>query len=226
MTPEQHAIFVSVYEGTIQLRKLVEDLLSISRIEAEGTLPQRKPVDLMRLGGEVHEMFALPLSERKIKVRISGEHVPVPVDESFAMMAAKNLLENAIKFTADGGEVRLSGRVVTLPEVKALSATLRSFYPDFPDSLRGARQYYLFQVSDTGIGIPPDERVRIFDKFYGVGDLAHHSSGDTAFMSQGTGLGLSIVRGIMDVHEGAVWVEANAKGKGSTFSLLFPLDGA
>jgi signal transduction histidine kinase len=77
-------------------------------------------------------------------------------------------------------------------------------------------------VSDNGIGIPADERVRIFDKFYGVGDIAHHTSGDTAFMSKGSGLGLSIVRGIMDAHEGVVWVE-EAEGGGSTFSLLFPL---
>jgi signal transduction histidine kinase/PAS domain-containing protein len=225
MTPEQHAIFVSVYEGTVQLRKLVENLLSISRIEAQGTLPQKKPVDLMRLGGEVHEMFALPLSERSIKVRIAGDHTPVPVDESFALMAAKNLLENAIKFTNDGGEVELSGRVVELRDLKPMAAGVRSFYPDFPECLRAANRYYLFQVADTGIGIPAEERVRIFDKFYGVGDIAHHSSGDTAFMSQGTGLGLSIVRGIMDVHEGAVWVQANASGKGSAFYLLFPLDG-
>ena len=225
MTPEQHSIFESVYEGTVQLRKLVDNLLSISRIEAQGTLPQKKPVDLIRLGREVHEMFALPLSERKIKVRISGDRTPVPVDESFVRMAAKNLLENAIKFTADGGEVELSGRVVEPDELKLLAPALLSFYPDFPECIGAATRYYLFKAADTGIGIPPDERVRIFDKFYGVGDLAHHSSGDTAFMSQGTGLGLSIVRGIMDVHEGAVWVEANAEGKGSAFFLLFPLNG-
>ena len=223
MTPDQHAIFVSVYEGTVQLRKLVEDLLSISRIETQGPLPQKRPANLMQLCREAHDLFALPLSERQIGVRLSGDETPVPVDESFAMLAVRNLLENAIKFTPDGGEVTLTGRVLKKSEIKGLAPVVRRFYPGFPEQLGAAQRYYLLEVSDTGIGIPADERVRIFDKFYGVGDIAHHSSGNTAFMSKGSGLGLSIVRGIMEVHGGAVWVEGK-EGEGSTFSLLFPIN--
>ena len=223
MTPEQHNIFVSVYEGTVQLRKLVDDLLSISRIEAQGPLPQKRPANLMQLCREVHDLFALPLSERHISVEISGEESAAPVDEGFVMLAVRNLLENAIKFTDDGGRVRLTGRVLKHAQLKELTPALRQFYPAFPNGVASAHSYYLLQVIDNGIGIPVDERVRIFDKFYGVGDIAHHSSGATAFMSKGSGLGLSIVRGIMDAHEGVVWVEEGAAGKGSTFSLLFPL---
>ncbi|BCG45261.1 Sensory box histidine kinase [Citrifermentans bremense] len=223
MTPEQHNIFVSVYEGTVQLRKLVEDLLSISRIEAQGPLAQKKPASLVRLCREVHDLFALPLSERHIKVEISGEDLLVPVDEAFAMLAVRNLLENAIKFTPDGGCVRLSGRVLKQAQLKEMTLTLRSFYPSFPNNIAATGKYYLLQVCDNGIGIPADERTRVFEKFYGVGDIDHHSSGATAFMSKGSGLGLSIVRGIMDAHEGAVWVE-EAEGGGSVFSLLFPME--
>ncbi|MBJ6725817.1 GAF domain-containing sensor histidine kinase, partial [Geomesophilobacter sediminis] len=221
MTPEQRNIFESVYEGIVQLRRLVEDLLSISRIEAQGTLPQKRPVNLMRLCRDVHDMFHLPLSERHITVAIDQDDTQVPVDESFAMLAVKNLMENAIKFTPDGGEVHLGGRVLKRAELKPFTETVRPFYHEFPHGIATAKRYYLLQVKDTGIGIPPEERVRIFDKFYGVGDIGHHSSGDTAFMSKGSGLGLSIVRGIMDVHEGAVWVTDEG---GSVFSLLFPLD--
>ncbi|ACH37043.1 flagellar biogenesis master response receiver sensor histidine kinase, PAS and GAF domain-containing [Citrifermentans bemidjiense Bem] len=223
MSPEQHNIFVSVYEGTIQLRKLVEDLLSISRIEAQGPLAQKKPASLMRVCREVHDLFALPLSERHIKVEITGDDVLVPVDEAFAMLAVRNLLENAIKFTRDGGCVRLTGRVLKQAQLKEMTQTLHTFYPSFPGNVAATEKYYLLQVRDNGIGIPPDERVRVFEKFYGVGDIDHHSSGATAFMSKGSGLGLSIVRGIMDAHEGAVWVE-EAEGGGSTFSLLFPIE--
>lgn len=222
MTPEQHNILASVYEGTVQLRKLVEDLLSISRIEAQGPLAQKKPANLMHVCREVHNLFVLPLSERHISVNIGGDETDVPVDEAFVTLAIRNLLENAIKFTRDGGEVRLTGRVLKHAQLKELTPTLRHFYSSFPNNVASTPKYYLFQVSDNGIGIPADERVRIFDKFYGVGDIGHHSSGDTAFMSKGSGLGLSIVRGIMDAHEGAVWVE-EAEGGGSTFSLLFPL---
>lgn len=220
MSPEQRCIFESVYEGIVQLRRLVEDLLSISRIEAQGTLPQKKPVNLMRLCREVHDMFMLPLLERRITVSIQNDDTEVPLDEGFAMLAVKNLMENAIKFTPDGGKVELRGRVMKRAELN--SGILSSFYPDFPHGFAKAKRFYLLQVKDTGIGIPDEERVRIFDKFYGVGDLVHHSSGDTAFMSKGSGLGLSIVRGIMDVHQGAVWV--SGEGGGSEFSLLFPMD--
>ena len=226
MTPEQHNIFVSVYEGTVQLRKLVEDLLSISRIEAQGTLPLKRPYNLMRLCREAHEMFVLPLSERHIKVRIAGDETPVPVDEGFALLAVKNLLENAIKFTPDGGEVLLSGRMLKKSGVHALARTVRHFYHGLPAGLAGCSRAYLLQVKDSGIGIPSEELVRIFDKFYGIGDIGHHTSGGTAFMSKGSGLGLSIVHGIMDVHEGAVWVESAGEGEGSVFSLLFPMGEA
>lgn len=224
MSPEQHNIFVSVYEGTVQLRKLVEDLLSISRLETLGTLPQKKPANLMRLCREAHDMFALPLSERCIKVRIAGDEGEVPVDEGFALLAVKNLLENAIKFTPDGGEVQITGRLLKLKDLGGLAKSVRHFYHGFPNDLEPADRWYHLQVKDSGIGIPAEELVRIFDKFYGVGDIGHHSSGATAFMSKGSGLGLSIVHGIMDVHKGVVWVDSR-EGQGSVFSLLFPMDG-
>ncbi|GFO58793.1 histidine kinase [Geomonas silvestris] len=223
MTPEQHNIFVSVYEGTVQLRKLVEDLLSISRLETLGTLPVKKPSSLIRLCREAHDLFALPLSERRISVRITGDEAEVPVDEGFALLAVKNLLENAIKFTPDGGDVLLNGRVLKKDDLGTLTKKVRHFYHGFPKNLQPAERWYLLQVKDSGIGIPHEELVRIFDKFYGVGDIGHHSSGVTAFMSKGSGLGLSIVHGIMDVHKGVVWVESK-EGQGSTFSLLFPME--
>ncbi|UFS72197.1 ATP-binding protein [Geomonas sp. RF6] len=221
MTPEQRTIFTSVYEGTVQLRRLVEDLLSISRIEAHGPNLHKKEVPLMRLCREVHDMLLLPLSERQIRVHIAADETLVPVDEALAQLAIRNLMENAVKFTPDGGEVRLSGKVLKKRSLSRLEEELRPFYTEMPAALRWAKEFFVLEVQDTGIGIPVEERVRIFDKFYGVGDIAHHSSGNTAFMSKGTGLGLSIVRGIMDVHEGAVWVTGD--NKGSLFSLLFPV---
>jgi len=221
MSPEQRTIFTSVYEGTVQLRRLVEDLLSISRIEAHGPNLQKKQIPLMRLCRDVHDMLLLPLSERQIRVHIDVDETLVPVDEALAQLAIRNLMENAVKFTPDGGEVRLTGKVVKKRSLARLEEEVRPFYAELPPSFKTAKEFFVLEVKDTGIGIPAEERVRIFDKFYGVGDIAHHSSGNTAFMSKGTGLGLSIVRGIMDVHEGAVWVTGNHKG--SVFSLLFPL---
>lgn len=224
MTPEQLDIFTSVYEGVVQLKSLVDDLLSISRLEADGITPQKRPLNLVPLCREVYETFALPLSKRQIRVEILGDDTPVPVDESFSRLAIRNLLENAIKFTPDGGEIVVSGRIMERPELLGRATDLRRFYPAFPENIGETRVFYRLDVADNGIGIPPEEQLRIFEKFYGVGDIAYHSSGKTDFMSKGSGLGLSIVRGIMDAQNGMVWVEDGAGGRGSVFILLFPMD--
>ncbi|KAF0218407.1 MAG: multi-sensor signal transduction histidine [Geobacteraceae bacterium] len=224
MTPEQLDIFSSVYEGVVQLKTLVEDLLSISRLEADGISPQKKPVKLIPLCREVYDTFALPLSKRQIYAEFLGDEAPVPVDEGFSKLAIRNLLENAIKFTPDGGKIIISGRVVGRSEVLGYDMNLQHFYPAFPGNIGETPAFYRLDVTDSGIGIPPEERLRIFEKFYGVGDIAYHSSGKTDFMSKGSGLGLSIVKGIMDAHNGMVWVASGPGGVGSEFTLIFPLE--
>lgn len=224
MTPEQKEMMQSVYEGVTQLKGIVDDLLSISRIEAKGFAVHTRPVKLSDLCQEVRQTLLLPLSERDIRLEIADDPCRVPADEGFCRLAVRNLMENAIKFTPDGGRVAIAGRLVTLEELTAEEELLRPFYRDFPATIEGHPGFYRLDVADTGIGIPPDEAVRIFEKFYGVGDIEYHSSGKTGFMSKGSGLGLSIVKGIMDAHGGMVWVTPGEGGTGSVFSLLFPMD--
>ncbi|WP_243372793.1 ATP-binding protein [Geotalea sp. SG265] len=223
MTPEQENILVSVYEGISQLRCLVENLLSISRIEAKEIIPHKKPLRLLVLCKEVYGNLSLSLTGREIAVNFEGGEDEVPVDESLVSLAVRNLLENAIKFTPDGGQVQIRGEVVEKKEIISQSRTIAPFYRKFPKNLNGSH-FYRLNVIDNGIGIPAEEQVRIFEKFYGVGDIAYHSSGTSDFMSKGTGLGLSIVRGVMDSHGGLVWVSQRQDMSGSTFTLLFPMD--
>lgn len=224
MTPEQKEMMESVYEGATQLRGIVDDLLSISRIETKGFAVNKRMVNLLKLCGEVRQTLLLPLSERDIQVAIAEDTCSVPADEGFCRLVTRNLLENAIKFTADGGRITISGELASLDDLLPQADYLRPFYRDFPANISDHPAFYRLEIADTGIGIPPEERVRIFEKFYGVGDIAYHSSGRSGFMSKGSGLGLSIVKGIMDAHGGMVWVSPGENGKGSAFSLLFPMD--
>ncbi|SNB47270.1 ATP-binding protein [Geobacter sp. DSM 9736] len=223
MTPEQLDIFTSVYEGVTQLKTLVDDLLSISRLEADGIILQKRSLRMIPLCREILDTFALPLSKRQLVIDITGDDTPVLADEAFSKLAIRNLLENAIKFTPDGGKVEVTASLTGRGELLSEQELLEPFYPGLGNLLDGVSLFYRLDVRDSGIGIPPEERVRVFEKFYGIGDIAYHSSGKTEFMSKGTGLGLAIVRGIMDAHHGFVWTSASRDG-GSVFSLLFPAD--
>ncbi|GAM08482.1 ethylene receptor [Geobacter sp. OR-1] len=224
LTTEQGEIFSSVHESVVQLKNLVEDLLSISRIEAKGIVLQKRPLSLISISREVFDGFALPLSRRNVNVQIMGDERPIPADEGFARLVIRNLMENAIKFTPDGGEIIIICRQLPREEVLAERSVLKEFYPIFPKGFPEVAQYCRMDFCDNGIGIPSEERLRVFEKFYGVGDIAYHSSGKTEFMSKGSGLGLSIVKGIMDAHNGYVWVTDGPTGRGSMFSILFPAE--
>jgi hypothetical protein len=83
-------------------------------------------------------------------------------------------------------------------------------------------------ISDTGIGIDREDQLRIFDKFYEVGNIEEHSSSKVAFKARGAGLGLTIAKGIVEMHGGEIWVESqghdNVRYPGSVFHILLPLD--
>ncbi len=89
--------------------------------------------------------------------------------------------------------------------------------------------YVEIAICDKGIGIAESEQEAIFDKFYEIGDVEEHSTGKVAFKSRGAGLGLSIVKGIVNLHGGAVWVESPGHDvesmPGSTFYILLPTIG-
>jgi len=110
----------------------------------------------------------------------------------------ENLVMNAIKFTPDGGVIKV--RV--------------------GQQLGG---YTTFSVQDQGPGIAPSDVPHIFDPFYSGGDVMQHSSGSVGFQKRGMGLGLAIVRHFADLHGGAVRV-TTAK-RGTTFTVLIPTDG-
>jgi two-component system, OmpR family, phosphate regulon sensor histidine kinase PhoR len=117
-----------------------------------------------------------------------------------------NLLHNAVKFTSDGGEIRLAAAAVRVAPLPGLPHVPR----DHPHG-----EWLLVSVADTGIGVPPQDLPRIFERFYKVDRARTRNSG-------GTGLGLAIAKHLVEGHGGRIWVESE-EGRGSTFSFTLPV---
>jgi PAS domain S-box-containing protein len=186
--------FVDVVErGAGRLRALVDDLLLTGQIDSGRLVLDRAPVDLDVLVADL-VAEARPAAET-CKVELHAHLRPgttVLADSLRVHQVVENLLTNALKFTPPGGRVH----VVVAEEDR-----------------RG-----VLEVHDTGIGIPAEERPRMFERFFRASSVV---SADT----QGTGLGLSICRSIVDAHGGTIAL-VERPGPGATFRVELPLAAA
>jgi signal transduction histidine kinase len=133
---------------------------------------------------------------QEVEVRIAEDLGSAEVDASKVSDILANLIVNAIKFTPDGGSIRVTAA------------------PEGPDRVR-------FRVVDPGIGIGPSERKHLFEPFFTGFDTMHHSSGEYQFCKRGMGLGLCLVKTFAELHGGTVDV-VSAPDEGSTFTVTIP----
>jgi signal transduction histidine kinase len=172
-----------------RLQHLSMGLLRLSRLESRDLLHEKQPVDLAAMVRQFGDAVCSRADQREIDVLLDVPDAPalVPVYGDKLEIAYGNLIDNALKFTAPGGAVTLGLRVE-------------------PDAA-------VLWVADTGIGIPDDERAKLFERFH---------RGRNAGDYPGSGLGLAIVRATMDIHGGSVDVESGPGG--SRFSLMLPVE--
>ncbi len=196
--------------GADRLHVIVNNMLDVAKIENQVMKLFKAPVDILDLLYDVRNSLPAEWSERQISLTFTAlDDLPViQADRQLLFKVFRNLLTNAIKYTPDGGEITVWGRVDT----------------------SGKQSYVEVVVSDTGIGIDPDQQALIFEKFYQTGEVALHSSGQTKFKGGGPGLGLAIVRGIVLAHGGDIWVESEGYDEehcpGSDFYVRLPLEAA
>ena len=176
---------------TDQLANLVNDLLELSRLESQPSRPKQQEFSV---GAAVRKVVGLlgPIAERKNQKLILSSMDPLPDiigNPDYVERAISNLIENAIKYTKDHGTIEVT--------------------------IDSNEHHVLIIVKDNGIGIPEEDQVRIFERFYRVDRSRSREMG-------GTGLGLSIVKHVAQVHGGSISVKSTV-GKGSTFTLEFPI---
>ena len=202
------SMFVNgLVKGTARLTEIVDVMLDVSRLGTGELKLKRALLNLDQVVQRAADEWTPALEERGHTLTVQGlDTLPaIEGDAERLQQVFSQLINNAIKYTPDGGTLEISG------QVHAESNGL------FVEAI----------VKDNGIGIDPDDQHRIFDKFYRTGDLMKHSTGKTKFMGAGPGLGLSLVKAIVDAHGGRVWAESPGHDEedcpGSSFHVLLPL---
>ena len=194
VSSEQKECLGNIRSSGKDLLALINDILDLSKIEAGRVELKMATFDVAGLLAEV-QVTIRPLIEKKsqvLKIEQAGGLPSLTADRFRIKQALLNLLSNAHKFTLVEGCITLSCRLVD-------QATM------------------LFSVTDTGIGIKPEDQRIIFDEFRQV-------DGSASREITGTGLGLAISKRLVEMHGGRIWVESEY-GHGATFSLLLPLAG-
>ncbi len=192
LNEKQKEYMTDILESGQHLLSLINDILDLSKIEAGKTeleLSRVRIKDLLENSLIMIEEKALKHGIRLVIHTTDLEGLEIMADERGVKQVMFNLLSNAAKFTPDGGAITVESR------------------KDGKESI--------ISVSDTGIGIAPQEQEKIFGEFY-------QASGSMKDKTPGTGLGLPITKRIVEMHGGKIWVESAGPGKGSRFTFTLP----
>ena len=205
--PEMQKLAQGILEGAERMTDVVESMLDVSRIDSNALILRKASIQLEPVIRKLQKEFTPALEERHIIFSAEGleKLPPITADPDMMQKVFYHLLMNAIKFTPDGGNVKISGRFVNGIEPPQVEVS----------------------VCDTGIGVDPGMHDLIFEKFSQTGEVLMHSSGKTKFKGGGPGLGLSIARGIINAHGGRIRVESPGHDEetfpGSTFIVSLPV---
>ena len=195
-----------VHQSSNHLLSLINDILDLSKVEAGKLELSPSSVNLKGLLENSVIMIKEKTMKHGIKLssNINGIPATITADERKLKQIMYNLLSNAVKFTPNGGEVCVSAQTCELDNAQ------------FSDAENVQRRGIKISVSDTGIGLIPEDLDRIFNPF----EQVEHS---VSRKFQGTGLGLSLTRQLVELHGGKIWVESKGEGLGSTFGFVLPI---
>jgi len=189
---------------------LVEELHELSQIESGRVALKLVPAALGPVVERAIERIR-PQAEPKalrVSAHVAGDLPLALLDDGRIGQVLLNLLHNAVKFTPDGGEIRVEARAISVGgDHGDASGGVPAGHPP--------GEWILVSVADSGVGVPPQDLPRIFERFYKV-DRARTRN------SSGTGLGLAIAKHLVEGHGGRIWADSE-EGRGSTFSFTLPV---
>lgn len=187
-------LILSMHDEVLRLSRLVSELQQLSLIDNNSLPINKQRVDLVGLVNKIFEVFVVEAQAKEIKLNYNFSKEPfyLAIDEDKITQVIINLLTNALRHTPSQGEINL---VIEETEGKLPMA--------------------LIKIIDQGPGILPEEREKIFERFYRLDEARNREQG-------GMGLGLAIAKGIIEAHGGAILIEENTP-QGLIFTIQLPI---
>ncbi|HSD12453.1 MAG TPA: ATP-binding protein, partial [Patescibacteria group bacterium] len=187
---KQQKVADQIFDANERLVTLVNELLNVSRLEVGTTKPNPVQTDMTKLMQDAVADFQPVLAAKQQKLAYDAGALPsIMVDPLLTREVVANILSNASKYSPDGSTVTLT-------------------------ATQEGGEFHI-SVADQGIGIPPSDQKKMFQKFFRAENAAKSSI-------TGTGLGLYVVKSVVELQGGRIWFESDV-GKGTTFHVTFPL---
>ncbi|MBN1406797.1 MAG: response regulator [Calditrichaceae bacterium] len=180
-----------------EMVEMIDDMHNLSNLSKNRKKTQKTLININELVNEIYDEMHALFKKRDVSFMLSNskQELSVLADRKELKRAIRELVQNALKFTNANGKVNISVSQVSL------------------------NKEIFITISDTGIGIPNDKLDLIFEPFYEVQDVMHHSTSKTGFMGSGIGVGLSLSKEIVESFGGEIVVESTP-GKGSVFTII------
>lgn len=197
VSPDQINYIKKGYDSTERVITIINDLLKIDLIESEKEMYSFIPVDVIELIDKVLGEFTNQINSKQIKLSFHKPESSVPLidaDINHLRMVVENLMDNAVKYTPQGGEISITvsdERINSTPSLLEVS------------------------IADSGIGIPNDEQGKIFQKFFRASNAIKNEP-------DGSGVGLFIVQDIIERHNGSI-IFTNNEPQGTIFRFALPV---
>jgi two-component system sensor histidine kinase KdpD len=192
LNPQETELVTLIDDQSVVLNDLTTRLLQTARLEGAEIHLRREECSLGELIDEVMEPFAAQFAGRPARIVIPEREIPVSGDNHLIVTAVRQLVDNAIKYSDPGTAITISAEATA----------------------SDGRSEILISVHNEGPAIRPEDRERIFDRFYRSPGTEHRAAG--------TGLGLSITRKIAEAHQGRVWTGTGERG--ASFFFALPVD--
>lgn len=198
--------------GFRRMHEIIGDMIDVSLIDLNSVELKIREINLETTVKIVADRLEKSFQERNVELIVNPFYVDAKTfgDEERLAKAFNKVMQNGLKYTPDKGQVNITAAFIRQDEAT--------------DNLAG---YIDIQVSDSGIGIAPENQDLIFNKFASTSDFTLHSSSKTQFKGGGPGLGLAIVKGIVEAHGGRIWAESpgydEKKLPGTTFHIELPI---